>query len=73
MTIRAPHFKRSVELTEIVQGVKPYVMGGYVRVTEWSLTTSGPTGEVVLRTSQLAWFLVTRIGYGNLSGLKLPF
>lgn len=67
MNIRELHCKRNAARIVIVQGVRRSVREGYIRVTEKSLTMSGPTGEVVLRTSQLAWFLVTQIGLGNLS------
>lgn len=32
----------------------------YTRGTEWSLTTSGSTGEVHWRMCQLGWYLVTQ-------------
>lgn len=42
-----------------------YVRVVYIKVTEKSLTTSGPTGEAVWIMCRFAWFLGTRIVLGS--------
>lgn len=34
----------------------------YIKATEWSLTTSGPTGRAAWIVSQFVWLVATRIG-----------
>jgi hypothetical protein len=60
MNIKVLHSKRSVVLTETEPDVRHYARVAYIKVTIWSLTMSGTTGEVVSRMSQLAWLVVTR-------------
>lgn len=52
------------------QDVKLSAMVAYVKVTEWSLTTSDHTVLGHWRTYQLGWLLVTRTELGNLLGIK---
>lgn len=70
MTIRGFRFKRSDGQIVIVQGVRQRSLAAYIKATEWSLTMSGSTGEVVLRVSQLGLLVGTKIGLGNLNVLK---
>jgi len=54
--------KRSGERIVIVQGVKRCVRVAYVKATTRKLTMSAATELGVLRTFQLVWLVVARIG-----------
>lgn len=57
--------KLSEEKHETKHVLRRNAMAVYVKVTEWSLTMSGSTGEVHYRVSQLAWLVVTRTEFVN--------
>lgn len=50
--------------------VKQCVRVAYIRVTDWSLTTSATTVKGDYRTYQLLWLVATRTGFANHLGIK---
>ena len=65
------HLNRYVGVSRVIEhGVKPFAKDVYIKVTVWSLTTSGSTGKVAWLTCQLASLVVQRIGVANLRGLS---
>jgi hypothetical protein len=70
MIIKELHSRRKGVQIVIARVALLNVRAVYIKATEKSLTMSGTTGEVVLRMSQLAWYLVMRTGFGNHLGIK---
>lgn len=62
----------SVVKPVIVRDAVQRVQGAYIKVTEWSLTTSDTTVLGHSTTYQLVWLLATRIVHANPNDIK-PF
>ena len=65
-----PHRLNGVK-TEIVHVVKQRVEVWYIKAMDARLTTLDHTVQADYRTYVLTWYLVTKIGYGSLSGLDI--
>lgn len=65
MTTMARLLKRRGALNETKRAVQRCVKVAYVKVIEWRLITSDPTGPDHSLTVKLVWLVVSKIAHGN--------